>query len=77
MLQLIPPGALSPADAPAPSLGNVIDPPLPPVADKKSPSDPGPAGGGSNPSGQPPANAVNAFLCLFMAMLSLVCLSYQ
>lgn len=76
LLSLASPDAAPPAEAPAPVLevADVVDPPLPPVADLvekapvTSPTTQHP------PSGQP-ANVTNAALCLLMAMLSFFALS--
>ncbi|CAD5173509.1 unnamed protein product [Musa acuminata subsp. malaccensis] len=76
LLSLASPDAAPPAEAPAPVLevADVVDPPLPPVADLvekapvTSPTTQHP------PSGQP-ANVANAALCLLMAMLSFFALS--
>lgn len=78
MLEIIPKGALSPAEAPAPVLepSKVVDPPLPPVTDRHLP--PATPGLSDSRSGhQTVANAANAVFCLLMAMLSLLYLSHQ
>ncbi|KAK9099256.1 hypothetical protein Syun_026301 [Stephania yunnanensis] len=76
LLDLVPPEILPPAAAPNPSLkpADVVDPPLPPVADTTTlPPAAGPA---IAPSGQA-SNVANVGLCVVaMVMVQLLCLGY-
>ncbi|KAK9131126.1 hypothetical protein Sjap_011613 [Stephania japonica] len=76
LLDLVPPEILPPAAAPNPSLkpADVVDPPLPPVADAKTlPPAAGPA---TAPSGQA-SNVANVGLCVVaMVVVQLLCLGY-
>ncbi|XP_068645018.1 glycerophosphodiester phosphodiesterase GDPDL7-like [Aristolochia californica] len=76
LLNLLPPEVSPPAEPPAPVLAeaDIIDPPLPKVADVAS-NQPATAPV-SLPSGQS-ANSINLALCLGMLMLSLVSVRYH
>ncbi|XP_020102403.1 glycerophosphodiester phosphodiesterase GDPDL7-like [Ananas comosus] len=80
LLSLAPPEAAPPAEPPAPILeaSDVVDPPLPPVADLSEKSAPPAATppAPTEPSGQPGTSA-NAVICLLAVVLSIIYLNYH